>query len=226
MAETDIFYCEVRERTGTGGARAARRDGWVPGVLYGGDADPVAIRLRFNEVNKAFLAGRMKAHLAKIDVPGQDEAQSVIAREVQTHPVKDFPIHVDLLRVSEKTRIDVEVPVQFLNEETSPGLKRGGVLNVVRHSIGIYAPATAIPEYLEADVGALDIGDTLHVSSINLPKGVSLIVTDRDFTVATLAAPSALRSAEDEEGDSDGEEQSAEVPATAQKDDDEGDGAN
>lgn len=221
MADTDVFYCEMRERTGTGGARAARRENWVPGVLYGGDSGPVAIRLKFNEVNKAFRAGRMKAHLANIDVPGQDNLQPVIAREVQTDPVKDFPIHVDMMRVNDKTRIDVEIPVRFLNEEESPGLKRGGVLNIVRHTVEIYAPAIAIPEFLEADISQLDIGDTLHVSAINLPKGVTLVTTDRDFTVATLAAPSALRSSEDEaEGDAE-TEGDAEVPATAQKGDDE-----
>ncbi|MEO1013559.1 MAG: 50S ribosomal protein L25/general stress protein Ctc [Pseudomonadota bacterium] len=198
MAETDVFYCEVRQRTGTGGAREARREGWVPGVLYGGGGDPVAIRLRWNEVNKAYFAGRMRAHLAKIDVPDEDGQQPVIARDVQIDPVKGTPIHVDLLRVDEKTRIDVEVPVRFLNEEASPGLKRGGVLNVVRHSVEIFAPATAIPEVLEADVGELDIGDVLKISAFNLPKGVEPKITDRDFTVATIAAPSAVRSSEGE----------------------------
>ena len=202
MADTDVFYCEVRERVGKGGARSARREGWVPGVLYGGGKDPVAIRLKYNEINKAYLAGRMRSHLAKIDVPGQDTLQPVIARDVQLDPVMDFPVHVDLLRVDEKTRIDVAIPVRFLNEETSPGLKRGGVLNVVRHEVEVYAPATAIPEYLEADIAALDIGDTLHISAFKLPQGVDLVITDRDFTVATIAAPSAVRSAES--GDDDG----------------------
>lgn len=196
MAEADVFYCEVRERTGTGGARAARREGWVPGVLYGGGDDPVAIRLRYIEVAKAHKAGRMRAHLARIDVPGQKELQPVIAREVQIDPVRDFPIHVDLLRVNEKTRLDVEIPVRFLNEEDSPGLKRGGVLNIVRHTVEVYAPATAIPEYLEADVAGLDIGDSIHISAIKLPEGVTPTITDRDFTVATIAAPSAMRSEE------------------------------
>jgi large subunit ribosomal protein L25 len=195
MAEADIFYCEVRDGTGTGAARTARREGWVPGVLYGGGQDPVAIRLRVNEVAKAYQAGRMKAHLAKIDVPGQSELQPVIARDVQVDPVRDAPVHVDLMRVDEKTRIDVEVPVRFLNEEASPGLKRGGVLNVVRHTVEIYAPATAIPEYLEADVTGLDIGDAIHISAIKLPQGVTPTITDRDFTIATIAAPSAMRGA-------------------------------
>ncbi|HXI87786.1 MAG TPA: 50S ribosomal protein L25/general stress protein Ctc, partial [Parvularculaceae bacterium] len=141
----------------------------------------------------------MKAHLAKIDVPGQDYLQPVIAREVQVDPVSDFPIHVDLMRVDESTRIDVEIPVHFLNEELSPGLKRGGVLNIVRHTIEVYAPATAIPEYFEADVTGLDIGDAVHISSIKMPEGVTPTITDRDFTIATIAAPSALRSEEAEE---------------------------
>jgi large subunit ribosomal protein L25 len=214
MAETDVFYCEVRERTGTGGARESRRTGWVPGVLYGGDAGPVSIQLKFVEVMKAFTAGRMRSHLAKIDVPGQDYLQPVIARQVQVDPVKDIPIHVDMLRVNENTRIDVAIHVRFLNEETSPGIKRGGVLNIVRHDIEVYAPATAIPEYLEADCDGLDIGDAIKMSSIKLPEGVTPVITDRDFTIATIAAPSALRS---EESEAEATEASAEVPATAQK---------
>ncbi len=198
MAETDVFYCEPRKQTGTGGARAARREGWVPGVLYGGNLGPVAVNLKKNEVNKAFLSGRLRAHLAKIDVPGEDGQQPVIARAVQVHPVKGFPIHVDLMRVDEKTRIDVEVPVRFINEDKSPGLKKGGVLNVVRHGVEVYAPATAIPEVFEIDVTGLEVGDGIHASTITLPQGVTFVITDRDFTIATIAAPSALRSADDD----------------------------
>ncbi len=199
MADVDIFQCEIRERTGKGGAREARREGWVPAVLYGGGDKPVAIRLRQREVTKAYLAGRMKAHLAKIDVAGEDGQQSVIARDVQLDPVKDTPIHVDMMRVDEKTRIDVQIPVRFLNEEDSPGLKKGGVLNIVRHAVDVYAPATAIPEIFEVDLTGLDVGDTIHVSAITLPAGVKLVITDRDYTIATIAAPSALRSADDED---------------------------
>jgi large subunit ribosomal protein L25 len=212
MAETDVFYCEVRERTGTGGARAARRQGWVPGVLYGGDKGPVPIQLKQKEVMMAFTAGRMQSHLAKIDVPGQDYLQPVIARQVQVDPVTDIPVHVDMMRVDEKTRIDVAVHVRFLNEETSPGIKRGGVLNIVRHDVEVYAPATAIPEYLEADCDGLDIGDSIKISNTKLPDGVTPVIADRDFTIATIAAPSAMRSEESEAA-----ETPAEVPATAQK---------
>ncbi len=214
MAETDVFYCEVRKRTGTGGARASRRAGWVPGILYGGDQGPVAIQLRQKEVTLAFAAGRMQSHLAKIDVPGQDYLQPVIARQVQVDPVTDIPVHVDMLRVNENTRIDVAVHVRFLNEELSPGIKRGGVLNIVRHDVEVYAPATAIPEYLEADCDGLDIGDSIKISAIKLPKGVTPVIKDRDFTIATIAAPSALRS---EESEAATEATPAEVPAIAQK---------
>ena len=201
MAESDIFHCELRPRTGTGGARAVRREGWIPGVLYGGGEDPVAIQLRSKEISMAFNLGRLKSHLAKIDVPGESGQQPVIPRDVQIHPVKGQPIHVDLMRVNEKTRIDVEVPVRFINEEESPGLKKGGVLNVVRHAIHVYAPATAIPAVFEIDVEGKDVGDAIHVSTISLPDGVKLVTTDRDYTIATIAAPSALRSADEDETD-------------------------
>ena len=215
MAETDVFYCEPRARTGAGGARAARREGWVPGVLYGGGEDPVAINLKKNEVMKAYNAGRMRAHLARIDVPGEDGQQSVIARDVQIDPVKGQPVHVDLMRVDEKTRIKVEIPVRFLNEDDSPGLKKGGVLNIVRHAVEVLAPATAIPEVFEIDVTGLDVGATIHVSAITLPNGVKLVVTDRDFTIATIAAPSALRSSDEDEAEEapaegEGEEEASE----------------
>jgi large subunit ribosomal protein L25 len=201
MAQIDVFYCEPREKTGTGGARASRRADWVPGVLYGGGANPVAIQLKKNEVEKAFKNGRLRSHLAKIDVPGEDGQQPVIARDVQVHPVKGLPIHVDLMRVDEKTRLDVAVPVRFINEEKSPGLKKGGVLNVVRHAVEVYAPATAIPEVFEVDVTGLEVGDGIHASAIALPEGVTHVITDRDFTIATIAAPSALRSADEEDAE-------------------------
>lgn len=196
--QVDIFFCEVRERTGKGGARSTRRDGFIPGTLYGGDKGPVSIRLRKAEVEKAHFAGRMRSHFAKIEVPGQDYLQPVIARSVQVDPVRDFPVHVDLMRVDENTRIDVAVVVRFVNHEASPGLKRGGVLNIVRHEVELFAPATAIPEFLVADVTGLDIGDSIHISAIKLPEGVTPKIRDRDFTIATIAAPSALRSDDNE----------------------------
>ncbi len=198
MSDVTVFTCELRQRSGTGGSRAVRRDGWVPAILYGGDQEPANIKLRYNEVLKAYNTGKLISVLSKINVDGQE--QSVIGRDIQVDPVKDLPLHVDLMRVSEKTRINVDVPMNFLNEEASPGLKRGGVLNIVRHSVEVMAPATRIPEALEADLTGLDIGDAVHISSVNLPEGVEPTITDRDFTIATIAAPSVVRSA-DNEGD-------------------------
>ncbi len=225
MADVDVYYCEPRADTGDGGARKTRREGWIPGVLYGGGEDPVAIRLKANEINNAYKRGRLRPQLAKIDVPGEDGQQPVIPRDVQLHPVKGMPVHVDFMRVDEKTRINVEVPVRFLNEEVSPGLKRGGVLNVVRHAVEIYAPATAIPNHFDVDVGALDIGDAAHASVIDLPDGVALVTTDRDFTIATIAAPSAVRSADDgEEEEAAGEAAEGEGEEEAKADAENGDG--
>ena len=197
----DTFKCEVRARTGTGGARAARREGWIPGVIYGGGAEPVALNLDRHAVELAHQAGRMRARLANIDVKGEKGVQPVITRDVQIHPVNGRPLHVDLMRVDAKTRIKVEIPVRFINEDESPGLKKGGVLNVVRHTIEVTAPATAIPEVFEIDVTGLDVGDGVHASALKLSDGVTLVTTDRDFTIVTVAAPSALRSAEEEEAD-------------------------
>lgn len=216
MADTQVFYCEVRERTGTGGARESRREGWVPGILYGGDQEPVAIRLRKNELQKAFNTGNLMSQMVKIDVPGQKEQQQVLTRDIQLDPVKDFPVHIDMMRVSAKTRINVEVSVRFLNEEESPGLKKGGVLNVVRHTVEVNAPATSIPEALEFDIGNADIGDALKISDTQLPDGVRPVIADRDFTVATIASPSALRSSESEESESD-EADSAEGDTTEEE---------
>jgi len=212
MAEIDVFTCEVRDQVGTGAARAARREGWVPGVLYGGDKAPVAIRLKFNEVLKAYSAGRMSATLAKIRVTEDGETtydQDVVAREVQVDPLKDMPVHVDLMRVREGEKIAVEVAVRFANEEKSPGLKRGGVLNIVRHTVELLCPATSIPEYIEADLAGLDIQDVVHISAFRLPEGVAPTITDRDFTVATIAAPSGMRSAENEAADDAAEAETA-----------------
>ncbi len=224
MAEADVFHCEPRGDTGTGGARKVRREGWIPGVLYGGDGEPVAIQLKSNEINKAFSQGRLRPQLAKIDVPGEDGQQPVIPRDVQLHPVKGMPVHVDFLRVDDKTRIDVEVPVRFINEEISPGLKRGGVLNIVRHAVDVYAPATAIPDHFDIDVGEMDIGDAAHASVVALPDGVTLVTTDRDFTIVTIAAPSAVRSEADEaEGEEAAEGEEGAEAAEAGADDDKAD---
>ncbi|MEM9810626.1 MAG: 50S ribosomal protein L25/general stress protein Ctc [Pseudomonadota bacterium] len=204
--DATIFDCEPRKRSGTGGSRAVRRDGWVPAIVYGGDEEPLNIKLRYNQILKAYQTGKLIDVLSYIDLEGSK--QSVIGRDIQVDPVKDLPMHVDLMRVSAKTRVTVNVPVRFLNEETSPGLKAGGVLNVVRHEIEVIAPATEIPEAFEVDLAEAEMDDSLKISSVTLPKGVEVTITDRDFTIATIAAPSGLKSeqaADDEESDVEGE---------------------
>lgn len=220
MSDAFKFDCELRKRAGTGGSRAVRRDGWVPAVLYGGDKEPVNIKLRYNQVLKAYQTNRLIDVLSIINVKDTNEEQQVIGRDIQVDPVKDLPMHVDLMRVDAKTRVTVNVPMHFLNQETCPGLKAGGVLNIVRHEVEVIASATAIPEALEADLSSSEVGDTIHISAVTLPKGVELTITDRDFTVATIAAPSAMRSSESEEG----EEETPETEVINEKsDDDEGD---
>jgi len=215
MSSNIVLNVDVREGTGKGAARAARREDLVPGVLYGGDQDPVSINLRGNEVRKALLTGQFISHMMELEHEGK--RQKVIARDIQFHPVSDAPMHIDLFRVNEKTRIDVEVTVHFINEEKSPGLKRGGVLNVVRHVVELNCPAGAIPEAIEADLSGLDIGDSIHISAIPLPKGVKSTITDRDFTVATLQGSRAVLTPETDEDD----ETPAEPEVINQKSDDE-----
>lgn len=180
-----VLSVERRERTGTGGARASRREGLVPGVLYGGPRGPVPIELKQAELMKALRSGKFISHLIEIDHRG--ERQPVIPRAIQYHPVTDLPLHVDLFRVEENSRISVEVPVHFKNQEASPGLKRGGVLNVVRHTVEVECPAGQIPEELVVDLSGLDIGVVIHISNVPLPPGVTPTIKDRDFTIATLA---------------------------------------
>jgi large subunit ribosomal protein L25 len=192
-----VFDCELRKRAGTGGSRAVRRDGWVPAVLYGGGEEPANIKLRYNQVLKAYQNGRLIDVLSKIAVDGKE--QQVIGRDIQVEPVKDLPMHVDLMRVSAKTRVTVNVPVRFLNDEICPGLKEGGTLNIVRHDIELEAPATEIPEAIEVDLAKCELGDVIHISSVTLPGNVQLTITDRDFTIATIATPRATAAAENEE---------------------------
>ncbi len=186
MSKTEInLEVDVRPRTGKGGAREARRQGFVPGVLYGGKLGPVAINLKRNEVDKALNSGAFLSHMVTITHKGKP--QKVIPQDVQFHPVSDQPLHIDLYRVEEDQEIKVEVTVHFVGEEKSPGLKKGGTLNVVRHTVELLVPAGDIPESLEADVSALEIGDNVKISDIKLPDNAEPTITDRDFTIATIA---------------------------------------
>ena len=198
-----ILNVEVRERTGTGSARATRREGLVPGVLYGGDKDPVAITVKSNEFRKALYTGKLLGHL--VTLQHGKETQPVIAKARDLHPVTDEPIHFDLYRVDAHQTIKISIPVHFKNQEASPGLKKGGTLNVVRHEVELACPADAIPEELVFDLTGLEIGDTIRIGAFELPKGVSPTV-DRDFVIATVAgsAASASEAAEEAAGEAEG----------------------
>jgi large subunit ribosomal protein L25 len=192
-----ILNVEVRERTGTGGARATRREGKVPGVLYGGDKDPVAIAVRANEFRKALFTGKLLGHLVTLKYG--EEAQPVIAKAVDMHPVTDEPWHFDLYRVDEHQQIRIAVPVHFRNSEASPGLKRGGTLNIVLHEIELNCPADHIPEEIVHDLTGLDIGETIRISSLKLPAGATPAASG-DVVVATVAGSAAAASAANAEG--------------------------
>jgi len=196
MVDTEIMNALPRERAGKGAARAARRAGFVPGVIYGDKKDPRLINLDPREIRKALEGGAFFATVYSVKIG--DETEQVIPRDLQMHPVKDMPEHVDLLRVGAHTRLTIEVPVHFLNEEECDGLKRGGVLNVVRYAIEVHCNVDNMPHGFDVDLSGLDIGDSVHASSLTLPAGVELTITDRDFTIATIAAPTVV--AEEEAG--------------------------
>ena len=213
MADTLSFNVEIRERTGKGGAREARRNGKVPGVLYGGGEAPVAVNLKLNEVIKGINSGHFLTSTANLVHDGKK--QLVIPQAIQLHPVSDMPLHVDLYRVNASQVISVEVPVHFLNEEESPGLKRGGSLNVVRFAVELNVRADSIPEALEADLTGLDVGDNVKISDIKLPDGAEPTITDRDFTIATIVGKMAEVVEETEE-----ETEAGDVEAINQSDED------
>ncbi|MBX3479687.1 MAG: 50S ribosomal protein L25/general stress protein Ctc [Caulobacter sp.] len=196
MAEI-VLNVEVRERTGTGGARDARRNGLVPGVLYGGDTAPVSIAVKENEFRKALYTGKLLGHLVTLKYG--KETQPVIAKDVQFHPVTDTPFHFDLMRVDEKGSVKINVPVHFKNQDICPGLKKGGSLEIVRHEVELNCPANAIPEELVVDLATKEMGDTIRIGEIALPKGVTPTITDRDFVLATLKVSSAAMSEAAEE---------------------------
>ena len=189
MSEIGTFVAQPRDRVGKGSSRAARRNGLVPAVIYGLGKNPVSITLPFNVVMKEQKKGRLMGHLFNLEVNGTVER--VIPRDVQLDVIMDFPIHIDFLRLDRDAKIEVDVPVHFFNEEASPGLKRGGVLNIVHHEIPLVCSAESIPESIDIDLTGLDIGDAIHINDIKLPEGTTLATTEADFTVATIAVPSA-----------------------------------
>lgn len=185
MSNVIELQAEVRERVGKGAARDARRKGLIPAVIYGNKQPPEPITLEHRIIRQQVQTGQFLSTVYLINVKGKKIR--VIPKDVQLDPVRDFPVHVDFLRVKKDAQVTVEVSVNFLNEDKCPGLKRGGLLNVVRHQVELECPADSIPESIEVDLANADIGDTIHISAITLPENVTPTITDRDFTIATIA---------------------------------------
>ncbi|MCF2870794.1 50S ribosomal protein L25/general stress protein Ctc [Octadecabacter sp. G9-8] len=209
------FEATLRTDTGKGAARQARRDGLVPGVVYGGGEDPIAINVPFNVLLKRLKAGRFLSTLFNLKVEGHDDVR-VICRNVQRHVVKDLPTHLDFMRLKRTTKINLFIGVEFINEDECPALKAGGILVPVRNEVELVVTAGDIPEVLTVDLAGLEIGDTITISSITLPSGAKPTI-DRDFVIANLQAPASLTSAED---DDEGEVAADEVPATTEASED------
>ena len=193
MAESLELKAWARPRSGKGGARSVRREGRIPGILYGGDEDPFPLAVDDKAIRLQLLTGHFQSTIFTLDVEGKKTR--VIPRGVQLDPVRDFPIHVDFMRVAKDALVTVAVPVHFLNEAASPGIKRGGILNIVRHEIEVRCPVDAIPNHFDVDLTGLEIGDSVHISAMKLPEGVKPTITERNFTVATIVGRSAEEAA-------------------------------
>lgn len=199
MADSQIqeLLATVRPRAGKGAARATRREGKVPAVIYGDKKDPETIAVDYNEVIRLLRRGGFMSSVFDIKVEGR--SVRALPRDIQFDPVKDLPLHIDFQRVAGDGRIRISVPVEVINEEKSPGMRRGGVLNMVRHEVEVFCPADAIPSSLVIDLDGVEIGTSIHISAIKVPEGVEPTITDRDFTVATVAGSAAARSDADSE---------------------------
>lgn len=195
--EIPDLHAEVRTGTGKGAARQVRRENYVPGILYGGDEPPLPIKLPYNALLKKLKEGRFLATLFNLKVEGQDDVR-VICRKVERHVVKDLPTHVDLMRLRATSRITLDIPVEIVGHEACPGLKRGGVLEIIRPQIELEVTAGEIPEHIVLDISNAKVGDTLHISDIPLPEGVKPTI-ERNFVIANIQAPSALGGGEEAE---------------------------
>ncbi len=200
MSDQLTLSAETRDRGGKGASRHLRREGRIPAVIYGDKKDPISIHLAERDLMKALHTGHFMNSVVMID--GIDGSIRTLPKDVQLHPVTDRPLHVDFLRIGEHSTVHVNVPLRFENEEASPGIKRGGVLSVVRHEVELVVDAAEIPDEIAVDLTGFEVGDSIHISAVTLPKGAHWAIEDRDFTIATITAPSALKSAEGEaEGD-------------------------
>ncbi len=194
MSDALNLPAELRERAGKGASRALRREGRVPAVIYGGNEEPTTIHVEEKLLVKQLMTGHFMNSIIKIELGGK--TINTLPKDVALHPVSDRPVHVDFYRLGKDAKFHVSVPVVFVNEDASPGLKRGAVLNVVRHELDLVCDAEHIPTEIQIDVTGLDVGDSIHISHVKLPEGAASGITDRDFTIATVVAPSALKRAD------------------------------
>jgi len=199
MSDQLTLSAETRDRGGKGASRHLRREGRIPAVIYGDKKEPISIHLAERDLMKALHTGHFMNSVVMID--GIDGSIRTLPKDVQLHPVSDRPLHVDFLRIGEHTTVHVNVPLRFENEEASPGIKRGGVLSVVRHEVELVVDAAEIPDEIVVDLTGYEVGDSIHISVVTLPKGAHWAIEDRDFTIATITAPSALKSADGEAAD-------------------------
>ena len=194
MSDQLTLSAEAREGVGKGASRFLRREGRVPAVIYGNNEAPIGIHIEEKLLMKALMTGHFMNSTVVIEVGGAQVL--TLPKDVQFHPVSDRPLHADFLRIGEHSEVNVEVPVHFTEEELSPGMKRGAVLNIVRHELALICDAALIPDDIEISLKGLDVGDSIHISAVTLPAGSKSAITDRDFTIATLVAPSGMKSAE------------------------------
>jgi large subunit ribosomal protein L25 len=198
MSDALTLPAEARDRAGKGASRQLRRDGRVPAVIYGGKEEPTPIHVEAKELVRQLGTGHFMNSIVMIELGGKQVR--TLPKDVALHPVTDRPLHVDFLRLAKDAKIHVAVPVIFVNEDDSPGLKKGGVLNVVRHELELVCESDKIPGEIRLDLSGLEVGDSVHISHVALPEGSASAITDRDFTIATIVAPSAMKQTEGEEG--------------------------
>lgn len=207
MSDMLTLSAVTRDRVGKGASRALRREGRVPAVIYGNNQEPLSIHVEEKALFKLLMTGHFMNSVVMVDVDGN--AVRTLPKDVAFHPITDRPTHVDFLRISEHAKVHVNVPIVFVDEELAPGIERGGVLNIVRHEVELACDAAEIPDHLEASLKGLEVGDSLHISTVALPKGAAPVIDDRDFTLATIVAPSALKASEGEAAEEEGGEAEA-----------------
>ncbi len=203
MSDQLTLSAETRDKGGKGASRELRRQNRIPAVIYGNNQEPQMIHVEEKALVKLLMTGHFTNSVINLEVSGKSTV--TLPKDVAFHPVTDRPLHVDFLRIAKGANIEVSVPVLFINEEKSPGLKRGGVLNVVRHELELICDATKIPDDIQVDVTGFEVGDSIHISNVTLPAGSASAITDRDFTIATIVAPSSLKSSGGDTSATDGE---------------------